>query len=75
MENKTKKVKETKTNHISEVLYPWLFMADPLTQTRYAVHREDYVSFNNGLPTKHEVHKSKTMGLDELAEYVKLKEK
>ncbi len=65
----------TKTkNQISEVLYPFLFISDHLTATRYAVHREDYVAFSNGLETKHEVYKSKTMSLSYLEEYVKHKD-
>ena len=63
-----------KKNQISEVLYSWLFMSDYYSQTRYAVHREDYVAFSNGLPTKHTVHKSTTMSLSDLEEYVKKKE-
>jgi hypothetical protein len=70
----SKEAIETKATTISEVLYPWLFIADSLTQTKYAVHREDYVAFCNGLECKHEVHKSKTMSLDELAEFVKQQE-
>lgn len=73
MENTSKETKETK-NQISEILYPWLFLSDHLTATRYAVHREDYVAFCNGLETKHEVYKSKTMSLGDLEEYVKQKE-
>lgn len=65
---------EKSKNRISEVLYGWLFIADFYTQTRYAVNTEDYVAFSNGLKTKYTVYKSKTMSLDELAEYVKLKE-
>ena len=64
----------SKTNQISEVLYPWLFISDHYSQTRYAVHREDYVAFSNGLKTKHEIYKSKTMSLGDLEEYVKVKE-
>jgi hypothetical protein len=64
-----------KINEESEVLYDWLFHIDPYTKTANAYHREDYMAYWSGAEAKHKIHRSKTMSIDELAEYIKLKEK
>lgn len=71
--NNTEVAKETK-NQTSEILYNWYFHVNSYDGTVNAFHKEDLIAYNNKTESKHEIYKSKTMSMDDMVEYVKLKE-